>query len=325
MSTILDALKKVEGERPQSPRDQLLHAPSPGTTRRRPLSIGMVVACAALGFATGIGLALWRNAPPSDVGDLAESEPPANDVAASARPAAAQDVLGAPPAPAAPAAPNAAPAPAAPPPAAAVPPPDVPAPAVAAPAAAGSAPAMPEAVPAAPAPVAPALAMPAGADPGVATSAAAAAGSALEPSPFTPPRPGTPASGTDTRLAHAQNAPPAAAPPPAAETMPAPDAMAALQPAPPESTTATEPEPPPVPPTVIDTGRSPPGAPRVALSFLQWSPDPARRFALVSVDGAPSQRIREGDTAGGMTVEQITPTGVQFKRDANFFTIRPRH
>jgi len=107
--------------------------------------------------------------------------------------------------------------------------------------------------------------------------------------------------------------------------MPAPDAMAALVPPVSQSSIAAEPEPPPAPPTVTDTGRSPPGAPRVALSFLQWSPDPTRRFALISIDGAPSQRVREGDTAAGLTVAQITPTGVQFKREGNLFTIRPRY
>jgi len=36
-------------------------------------------------------------------------------------------------------------------------------------------------------------------------------------------------------------------------------------------------------------------------------------------------RVREGDTASGMTVAEITPTGVQFKREGQLFMIRPRH
>ena len=88
-----------------------------------------------------------------------------------------------------------------------------------------------------------------------------------------------------------------------------------------------EPEPEPESPgeTLFDTGRSPPGAPKVALSFLQWSSDPARRFAFISIDGAPTQRIHEGEVAAGLTVAAITPTGVQFKRDGTVFVIRPRH
>jgi hypothetical protein len=63
----------------------------------------------------------------------------------------------------------------------------------------------------------------------------------------------------------------------------------------------------------------------VALTFLQWSADPARRFAFVSVDGAPAQRLREGDTTSGLTVAEILPSGVQFKREGQIFVIRPRH
>jgi hypothetical protein len=299
MSTILDALKKVEGERPQSPREQLLHVPSPGTTRRRPISITTIVACAALGFAAGIGFALWRNAPPLDIDELAGPSPPPSDVVTASRPAGLQDAVGAPAAGAAPK------------PAAAAPPdrgiadgpgdqaavdqhPEL-----------GTRPAPPPRAPAA----------------GVGL-----ADSVLEPSPFTLPRPGSPAPGAEAHVARAPSAPPVVpAPPPPADVAPAPDAMAALAPTVPQGPIATEPEPPPAPPTVIDTGRSPPGAPRVALSFLQWSPDPTRRFALISIDGAPSQRVREGDTAAGLTVAQITPGGVQFKHEANLFTIRPRH
>jgi hypothetical protein len=63
----------------------------------------------------------------------------------------------------------------------------------------------------------------------------------------------------------------------------------------------------------------------VALTFLQWSADPQRRFALISIDGTPTQRVREGDSASGLTVTEITPTGVQFKREGQVFMIRPRH
>jgi hypothetical protein len=158
--------------------------------------------------------------------------------------------------------------------------------------------------------------------------------SALEPSPFTPPR-------EAGRGGAPPNEPTNAAPPivarhgaPANEgaatdlaalapaAPPVPEEEPSIEDAP-ESKSEPEPEAPAE--TLVDTGRSPPGAPKVALSFLQWSVDPARRFAFVSIDGQPSQRVREGEVAAGLTVAAITKTGVQFKREGTTFTIRPRH
>ncbi len=161
----------------------------------------------------------------------------------------------------------------------------------------------------------------------------------LEPSPFSPPRE------IGQEPAGEPEAPPALAavrPPAATERQavaptegqaptgePAEETIAAV--APPEVPAAPmpdaipEPEPEAPGETLFDTGRSPPGAPKVALSFLQWSADPARRFAFISIDGAPSQRVREGETAAGMTIAAITPKGVQFKREGTVFMIRPRH
>jgi hypothetical protein len=147
--------------------------------------------------------------------------------------------------------------------------------------------------------------------------------SALEPSPFAASRGNSAAAGTTeasprpapVRPREPDNALAAVAPPAAVEAPPA------LEPEVPSA----EAQPPSPADVLIDTGRSPPGAPRVALSFLQWSPDPARRFAFVSIDGAPTQRVREGDTAGSLTVALITPNGIQFKQDGKLFTIRPRH
>jgi hypothetical protein len=145
--------------------------------------------------------------------------------------------------------------------------------------------------------------------------AEAKVGTALEPSPFsarggsTEGRRGRAGARKEKERAADQQV--AAVPPPAAV-------------APPEIP-AVEAEPPPPPPQVIDTGRSPAGTPSVALRFLQWSVDPARRYALVSIDGAPSQRLREGESAGSLTVSQIMQTGVQFKVEGKVFTIRSRH
>lgn len=275
MSTILDALKKVERER-ESPREQLLHAPSAAPAGRRS-SIPLIVTCAAVGLATGAGLALWRNGRPVEVAALPEIAPPP-----------AIDVPAVPPEP------------------------------------------QQAAIASATQPNAPEPAPP------VVAAMPPASESALEPSPFAPPR-----AEEDVQVASAPKIAPRPAAP-ALATVPAPkavspsrpatgsgapaDALAAVPPPAPEPPVApVEAEPPPVPPTVVDTGRSPPGLPRVALSFLQWSADPSRRFAFVSIDGGPSQRVREGDTAGGLVVAEITPTGVQFKRDDKMFTIRPRH
>lgn len=310
MSTILDALKKVEDERPQSPRERLLHVASPESPRRRPLSLGVIATCAVLGFAAGIGLALWRNAPPFEVAMSPEpAPPPAIDVPVPP-PVAPADRVGAP----------------------------LPAPPVAA--AAGTEPeaaAVAEATAALQLPAAPDA--PGGAAPRsgaevetpTVVAQAPAAGSALEPSPFA--RAGTARAEVENVDPGAPGAPSRTAPPapePAADRLAAlpseagpagaPDEIAALG-----EPTAPVPEPPPAPPELIDTGRSPPGAPKVVLSFLQWSTEPARRFALVSIDGAPSQRVREGDAAAGMTVAQITPTGVQFSREGKLFMIRTRH
>jgi hypothetical protein len=304
MSTILDALKKVESERPQSTREQLLHVDEPETARRRPLSLGVIVGCATLGFATGIGLALWRNAPPVDVPPPLQPAPaPVNEVPPP--PLVPPDVRVA----AAPPVADAIEKPAEPPPA------GVPAGDAATlenDAVADAPPARPSlgtaatdvAVPAPPASI-----------------AATAEDSALEPSPFAR---GAGQGAPDARAARAPSAPEpveplALAPREMDDTIPAEEPPTA------EAASEEQPAPTAAPEPALDTGRSPPGAPKVLLSFLQWSEDPRRRFAFVSIDGAPSQRIREGETAGGMTVAQITPTGVQFDREGKRFTIRTRH
>jgi len=158
-------------------------------------------------------------------------------------------------------------------------------------------------------------------------------GTAIEPSPFAAPR------NAARDVAPAPAAPAVRMPPgsqPAeiktnraqrdlAAVAPAEPAIIDSAPLEPEAEAEPEPEPETPAETLVDTGRSPPGAPKVALSFLQWSADPARRFAFISIDGQPSQRVREGESAAGMTIAAITPNGVQFKREGTSFVIRPRH
>lgn len=319
MSTILDALKKVERGR-ESPREQLLHLSDETPGRRRAPAL-LVATCAVVGFAGGIGLALWRNGSTVDVAVPDLTPPPAIDVprapdAGHARvarndgapegmedePRAAEEPRVAEIAPAVPAA-GVAPAPAQP----------------------GAA--EPETSAAVPAVVAAAPVTP--------------PESALEPSPFTASRSGLPPAEDGTQAAPVRKPAPRAeapavtgapaplappqAPPDVADEADQGEVLAALPPTAVEPPLAAEGEPPPLPPSIFDTGRSPPGLPKVTLSFLQWSEDPARRFVFISIDGGPTQRLREGDNSGGLTVAQITPTGVRFRHEDKVFVIRPRH
>lgn len=337
MSTILDALRKVERERDPSSEAALdATTVSSEPRRRRSFPLGAIVACALVGFGGGAILSWWLPGSESqvEVASLPEPPPPpAIDVprpplrakpGAPTVPIEDHAVAMAPPAAVAPAT-----QPPVPVPPAAVAPPDAAAPPAPPPAgqvpSAVDAPAV--ALEKAP-PAGPAAALPkATTQEDSAVAAIDPNASALEPSPFKPSR--DPAGAAATEPAKK----------PVAEAARAsgrrePEDLAALAPAP-----ATEPdvpiaeeaavepdaEPETSPETLVDTGRSPPGAPKVALSFLQWSTDPARRFAFISIDGAPTQRIREGEVAAGLTVAAITPTGVQFKREGTVFVIRPRH
>ena len=337
MSTILDALRKVEREREPS-AEATLSGPviSPEVRRRRTFPVAAVVVCALVGFSGGALLSWWTpSEAPVEMAAL-PAPPPPPDIAVPRPPLRAQ-----PKAPVAAPAEKAAvdvPVAAAPP----VPAPPAAAPTVAAPAAA-AAPAEPPTRPAeasapaviaekAPAPAPAEASRPIGEprDAGEKLAALDKQGSALEPSPF-----GAAREATRDVVSNAPKTAPAVAPPlavPAPPTAPAGerDELAAIAPAAPEAPALeAEPEPAPEPEapaeTLFDTGRSPPGAPKVALSFLQWSKDPARRFAFISIDGAPSQRVHEGEVAAGLTVAAITPTGVQFKREGTTFVIRPRH
>jgi hypothetical protein len=318
MSTILDALKKVERER-ESPREQLRHAPEPEPKHRRRVSTTTILVCALLGFGVGAGIALWRSAPPPE--ELARPAAP-SAVAPAPGAAVARDEV---PADAGEAALEGAR-------------PEVPEPAGAT--AVGQPATKPERVakrPHRPSGVASRPQVAAAAPP--APADVIADNSALEPSPFKA------SSKPEAGTAVAASAPPSAEPlagrldqrlaalPEVAEpeAEPATGTIDDLGSEPKADLPANvaalpeEAEPAPGPPTIIDTGRSPPGAPRVTLSFLQWSAEPGRRFAFISIDGAPSQRVQEGDTAGGVSVARITPTGVELKHEDKVFIIRPRH
>jgi len=61
------------------------------------------------------------------------------------------------------------------------------------------------------------------------------------------------------------------------------------------------------------------------LGLLQWSPEPSRRFAFISVDGSPYQKLREGEAARGLAITSIDKDSVTFKYESTRFVIRARH
>jgi len=61
-----------------------------------------------------------------------------------------------------------------------------------------------------------------------------------------------------------------------------------------------------------------------AVSFLQWSPEAARRKAFVRVGGSPLTLVHEGDAIGGYTVVEIRPDAVALRSDTTRFQIRVR-
>jgi hypothetical protein len=68
--------------------------------------------------------------------------------------------------------------------------------------------------------------------------------------------------------------------------------------------------------------RAPGGAPRVSINILQWSTEPGRRFAFVSVDGGGMTQVREGDRIGGLTVKQIHQQMIEFGFNDSSFLLR---
>jgi len=68
--------------------------------------------------------------------------------------------------------------------------------------------------------------------------------------------------------------------------------------------------------------RAPGGAPQVAINILQWSAEPGRRFAFVSVDGGNMTQVREGDHIGGLTIKHIHQQMIEFGFNDSTFLLR---
>lgn len=59
-----------------------------------------------------------------------------------------------------------------------------------------------------------------------------------------------------------------------------------------------------------------------SLSLLQWSSDPARRIAFLRVNGGPLTMAHEGDTIGGYTVIEIRQNAVELQSGETKMTLR---
>jgi len=101
-----------------------------------------------------------------------------------------------------------------------------------------------------------------------------------------------------------------AVPEPVAEVEEPPAVVASVPPAP-----AAQPA-----PQVLR--RAPGGAPQVSINILQWSAEPGRRFAFVSVDGGGMTQVREGDRIGGLTIKHIHQQMIEFGFNDSTFLLR---
>jgi hypothetical protein len=61
-----------------------------------------------------------------------------------------------------------------------------------------------------------------------------------------------------------------------------------------------------------------------SLSFLQWSPEPSKRLAFIKVNGGPLTLVQEGDTVSGFTVVEIRRDAVELRSGTANFTLRTK-
>ena len=105
-----------------------------------------------------------------------------------------------------------------------------------------------------------------------------------------------------------------------------PVAVAAIPPSEPVPSEPAAAAPAPAAPAAAGTSpvlrRAPGGAPQVAINILQWSAEPGRRFAFVSVDGGNMTQVREGDRIGGLTIKHIHQQMIEFGFNDSTFLLR---
>ena len=294
MSSILDALRKIEAAEP--PGIHKLPEPHDPTVTTRRTVVALVVA-----FVAGAGLAIWFGRGPTAAPEVALPEP-ANPPTVAKREAAPQHVVkrAAPKVPTAP--PPSPPAPAL----AATPPPvmaPTPAPVAAPP---------PVAIAASPAPAPPAP-----------TAPSAPVAAPVEPPaalPIVPPaaRPALAAELPRGRIAAASPPPASPAPAPARAATPAPTQVAR------ESILGTEPLPRPRMPARPVVTPPPAGAPHVTVSFLLYSIVPSRRSVTLNIDGLGLVSLKEGDTESGIEVARILPDRVELRYGGQSYAVLSR-
>ncbi len=66
---------------------------------------------------------------------------------------------------------------------------------------------------------------------------------------------------------------------------------------------------------------SPPGA---SLSFLQWSADPEKRVASIKVGTGPAMIAHEGDSIEGLTIVKIHPDAVEIRSGESHYLLKAR-
>ncbi len=70
-----------------------------------------------------------------------------------------------------------------------------------------------------------------------------------------------------------------------------------------------------------NTGEPPPGT---SLTFLQWSADPEKRVASIKVGTGPATLAHEGDSIDGITIEKIRPDAVELRSGESRYLLKAR-
>lgn len=298
MSTILDALRKIEEERRSRTADVrsrlLLSSPFKATLpsqlsqaqRKTRLTLPLALGFTLASFAAGASFMLWRSQPDAIAPDQStpRPDPPVRPPSTMASSASSDKRLSksnasrtAPATPASTLQRQKSPEPSAP----ALVQEDLP-----------------------PTPVAPPPASP----PEATKQMAPADGSAVQRSPFTSP-PSPPKESTPRPRVMGGAIP--VAPPPAEST--ATREWRRRHPQPPQART-TPPAQALTPPDTKEVATENLSAPAgTTLSMLQWSNDPEKRIAFLRVNGGPLTMAHEGDTIGGYKVVSIRQDGVELQ------------
>jgi outer membrane biosynthesis protein TonB len=102
---------------------------------------------------------------------------------------------------------------------------------------------------------------------------------------------------------------------PAAKPVAKPEPKPAPRPAPPPRPVAKPaPKPAPVPAPAGPAVARVEKLPALVVTRTEWHPDPARRRALIRVEGrAEPLELRHGDAVGALVVTSIEPSGVVFR------------